>query len=188
MTHSFHPRFGILAALVLLAALSRLLPHPPNFTPVGAMALFGGAYFASRATAVLVPLIALWISDLLLNNIVYSVYFTSFTWFTPGSYWIYGSFIATVLLGIVLLRKVNLSNLLIASLSASVLFFIVTNLGVWFDSGLYPHTREGLVACYTAAIPFFQRTLLGDLFFCALLFGAFEMAQRRFPVLLVKTA
>ncbi len=183
-----NPRFGVLAVLVLLAALTRLLPHPPNFTAVGAMALFGGAFFSNRVAALLVPLASLWISDLVLNNVVYSEYNPSFAWFTPGGYWMYGGFALVVGLGILLLEKVNFTNLLAASLSASVLFYLVTNFGVWYGSSMYPATREGLVACYVAAIPFFGNTLAGDLFFCGVLFGMFGLAQRRFPALVPKKA
>lgn len=181
MKNLINPRFGILAGMVLLAALSRLLPHPYNFTPIGAMALFGGAYFANRVVAILVPMLSLWISDLLLNNLVYREYYTTFTWFTSG--WIYASFLLIGVLGMVLLQKVSVRNVLIASLSSSVLFFLITNFSVWLGSGMYPQTREGLMACYTAGLPFFQNTILGDLFFSGVLFGAFELMQRRFPVL-----
>ena len=183
-----NPRSGLLALLVLLAALTRLLPHPPNFTAVGAMALFGGAFFSNRVAAMLVPLASLWISDLVLNNVVYREYNPSFAWFTPGGYWMYGSFALVVVLGIVLLKKVNFMNLLAGSLSASVLFYVVTNFGVWYGGSMYPATREGLIACYMAAIPFFGNTLAGDLFFCGVLFGMFGLAQRRFPALSLKTA
>ncbi len=183
MKKLINPRFGILIIMVLLAALSRLLPHPYNFTPIGAMALFGGAYFANRLVAILVPLLSLWVSDLLLNNIVYSEYYPSFTWFTPGGLWIYGSFVLIGVFGMVLLQKVSIRNVLISSLSSSVFFFLVTNFSVWLGSTMYPQTREGLLACYAAGLPFFQNTIMGDLFFSAVLFGAFELMQRRFPAL-----
>lgn len=188
MKNPFNPRFGLLALLALLAALTRLLPHPPNFTAVGAMALFGGAYFSNRLAALLVPLASLWLSDLVLNNVVYREYNPSFAWFTPGGYWMYGSFALVVGLGIVLLRKVKPASLLAASLSASVLFYLVTNFGVWYGGSMYPATPGGLAACYVAAIPFFGNTLAGDLFFCGVLFGIFELAQRRFAALSPKTA
>ena len=174
--------------MVLLAALSRLLPHPYNFTPVGAMALFGGAYLANRWAAVAVPLLSMWLSDLLLNNIVYKEYNPLFAWFTPGGYWIYGSIALTVVLGGLLIRKVTVVRVAAASLSASVLFFVVTNFGVWISGGMYAKTFEGLTACYVAALPFFRNAVVGDLVYCAVLFGVFALMQRRFSVLLPKPA
>ncbi len=188
MKNLLHPRFGVLTGLVLFTALSRLLPHPPNFTPIAAMALFGGAYFGHRTVAILVPLLSLWLSDLLLNNLVYQAYYKNFTWFTSGGWWIYGSFVLIGMLGMLLLRKVTARNIALASVLSSVLFFVITNFSVWLHSSMYPPTREGLVACYVAALPFFQNTILGDLFFSAVLFGCFELARRRFPVLSVATA
>ncbi|MCU0354094.1 MAG: hypothetical protein MUD08_10220 [Cytophagales bacterium] len=183
MKQLIQPRTGVLAGMVLLAALSRLLPHPDNFTPVGAMALFGGAYFANRWAAVAVPLLSMWFSDLVLNNVFYRAYNPSFAWFTPGGYWIYGSILLTVVLGWLMLRKVTVMRVAAASLSASVLFFVVTNFGVWLGGDMYPQTFEGFTACYVAALPFFRNAALGDLVYCAVMFGVFALAQRRFPVL-----
>jgi len=188
MKTPFHPRFGILAGMILLAALSRLLPHPPNVTPVGAMALFGGAYFTRRIWAFLVPLASMWLSDLIINNIVYKEYNPAFTWIIPDSLWVYGSLLLIAGVGSVLLTKVKPVSLLTASVAASVLFFVLTNFGTWYlYKGItYPDSWAGLVACYTAAIPFFGNTLAGDLFFCAVLFGGFEIARRRFPTLALR--
>jgi len=178
-------RFGILAGMILLAALSRLLPHPHNFTPVGGMALFGAAYFTRKYLAFLIPIAAMWLSDLVLNNLVYAKmypeFYSGFTWM--GNLWVYASFILIALLGFGLLQKVKPLRLLGASLGASTLFFIVTNFGVWIGGLTYPKTWEGLVACYTAAIPFFWNTLAGDLFYVGVLFGAFAFLQNRYPAL-----
>lgn len=179
-------RFGILSMLIFLAALSRLLPHPPNFTPVGAMALFGAAYFNRKVFAFLVPLIAMWISDLILNNVVYAklypeFYGNGFVWF--GNLWVYASFAAIILLGSILLKRVKLMPLLGTSIAASLLFFLVTNFGHWTIDPLYTKNFSGLMTCYIAAIPYFWNTLLGDLFYVGLLFGVFELIQYRFPVL-----
>ncbi len=176
-------RFIALAAVVLLAAFSRLLPHPANFAPIGAMALFGAAYFHKKPLALLVPIVSMWLSDLVLNNVVYGQYFDHFVWFYQGCYWTYGAFIFIGVVGFVLLKKVKVANLLAASLSASVLFFLVSNFGVWASTAMYPHTASGLMACYTAALPFFKNTLLGDLVYSGVLFGAFELAQYKITAL-----
>ena len=173
---------GIIALLVFFAALSRLLPHPPNFTPVGGMALFGAAYFSRKYLAILIPLAALWISDLLLNNLIYAKaypeFYSGFAWF--GNAAVYLGFILISLLGFILLRKIRPISLLGASISASVIFFLVTNFGSWLANPLFPKTTSGLLAAYTAGIPFFWNTLFGDLFYTAVLFGSFALIQQKF--------
>lgn len=164
------PRFLILAGMIFIAAFSRLIPHPPNFTAVAAIALFGGVYFSSRYIAFILPLIALLITDLIIgfHNTMWAVYL---------------SFIIVVLIGMSLKNKKKIGNIFLASVSASVLFFIVSNFAVWLAGGLYPKTAEGLAICFTAAIPFFHYNLLGDLFFVGILFGTFELVKMKFPQL-----
>lgn len=176
-------RFGTLSVFILLAAFSRLIPHPPNFAPIGAMALFGAAYFSRKYIALVIPIIAMWLSDLVLNNVVYGQYFDHFVWFYQGFYWTYGAFVIIGLIGFLLLKKVKVQTLLIGSLSASILFFLLSNFGVWFSGTMYPKDLNGLLVCYTAAIPFFKNTLMGDLVYCSVLFGAFEFAQAKIPSL-----
>lgn len=176
-------RLTLLICMVLAAALYRILPHPYNFSPLAAVALFSGAYFSSSIAAFAVPLITIWISDLILNNIILKAYFHEFTLFYEGWFWQYGSFIIITLIGCLIKNKVKISNIIIASLSSSVLFFLITNFGVWFSFKTYPHTIEGLVACYIAGIPYFSHTLFGDLIFCTILFGSFELLQRQYGVL-----
>lgn len=154
--------------VILLAALSRLLPHPPNVAPITALALFGGAYL-SRGYSFIVPAAAMLISDYFLG-------------FHSGMVWVYGSFFAIGVMGLGLHRKRSVSRLAVASLSGSVLFFVVTNFGVWVSSQVtYPKTLMGLLECYAAAIPFFRNTLLGDAFYVSVLFGCFELVRRFFP-------
>lgn len=173
----------ILTGFILFAALSRLLPHAYNFTPIGAIALFGAAYFNEKKWALLVPLIALWISDLLLNNLVYSAFHEGFAWFTGGFLYIYGGIAMIVVLGYYLLKKITIGRVLGGAIGASVVFFIVSNFGVWVSSPMYPPTLEGLVMCYTAAIPFFHNTLAGNVIYCAVLFGGYEWLKYQYPAL-----
>ena len=180
-------RFGILSLLILLSALSRLIPHPPNFAPIGAMALFGAAYFSKKYIALIIPIIAMWLSDMVLNNVVYGQYFDHFVWFYQGFYWTYGAFILISLIGFLLLKKVKVQTVLVGSLSSSILFFLVSNFGVWFSGNMYPKDLNGLMTCYAAAIPFFKNTLMGDLVYCGILFGSFEFAQYKIPALKLKT-
>lgn len=180
MSEKINLRSGILILIILAAALSRLLPHPFNFTPIGAMALFGAAYFSDKRLAILLPFAAMWLSDLWLNNMVYASV-GGFQWM--GSPWVYGSFFLIAIMGLVLLRKVQVGAVLGTSVLASVLFFLITNFSVWMGSSTYPQNLAGLMLCYEAGLPFFGNTLAGDLFYCALLFGGFEWAQRRVPAL-----
>jgi len=165
----FNSRFTVLLGMVLAAAASRLLPHPPNLTPIAAMALFGGAYFADRRAALLVPLAAMFLSDLVIG-------------LHRGMPEVYGCFALTVCIGFWLRTRRTLLPVAGAALASSLLFFIVTNFGVWALGSLYPKTVEGLIACYLAAVPFFKNTLIGDAFYTAVLFGGFVLAERRFSV------
>jgi len=180
-------RFGVLFLLILVSAFSRLIPHPPNFTPIGAMALFGAAYFSKKHVALILPIVVMWVSDLVLNNVVYGQYFDHFIWFYQGFYWTYGAFFIIGLMGFLLLKKIKIRSILIGSLSASLLFFILSNFGVWISGTMYPKDLSGFVSCYIAAIPFIKNTILGDLMYCSILFGVFEFAQYKIPTLQLKT-
>ena len=173
----------IITGFILFAALSRLLPHAYNFTPIGAIALFGAAYFADKKWALLVPLLAIWISDLLLNNLAYSAFYDGFAWFTGGFLFIYGGIAMIVVLGYYLLKKITFGRVLGGALGASVIFFIISNFGVWVTSPMYPPTVEGLIMCYTAAIPFFHYTIAGNVVYSAVLFGGYEWIKSAYPSL-----
>lgn len=169
MTANTSRLIAILGAIVTAAAL-RLVPHPPNFTPIGAMALFGAAYLGRRPVAFAAPLGALLLGDLVIG-------------FYPGMWVTYLSFALVVLVGWLALSRISVLRLGIAATASSILFFLVSNFGTWALSGMYPHTLTGLAACYVAAIPFFQNMLAGDLFFTALLFGGFALLERLVPVI-----
>ena len=166
-------RARLLALLLAIfaAAAMRLLPHPPNFSPIAAMALFSGAQLPRRMLAFAAPFGALILSDALLGG------------FYPGMNFVYLSFALTVLIGWAIAGRKTILTIAAAALASSVLFFALTNFGMWLFSGFYPRTWEGLVTCYVAAIPFFQNTVAGDLFFAAVLFGGFALAERLMPAL-----
>jgi hypothetical protein len=177
-------RFRVISLMMLAAAFSRILPHPWNFTPLGAMALFGAAYYSNRILAFVMPLLALWLGDLVMYNTVYSSFHNHKLWLFPEVFpWYYLGFLLVVPLGFVLLKSVKLKSIIGASLSASVVFFLVSNFGCWLGSTIYPQSATGLFACYAVGIPFFWSTIGGDLFYCGVLFGAFELAKVKFPVL-----
>jgi len=161
-------RFLAIASLVVLAVIARLIPHPFNFTPVGAAALFAGAMLDRKRFAFIVPLASMLVSDAVIG-------------FHSAMPVVYGCFAAAVGIGF-LLRGRARSPLAVAAgaVSSATLFFIVTNFYVWATSALYPHTFAGLVTCYIAAIPFYGNQLAGDVTYAALLFGGFAFAERRF--------
>lgn len=179
-------RFSILALFILVAAATRFL-FIPNFTAIGAMGLFGAAYFSKKYWAFIVPFAALWISDLVINNVVYGAPGQSFMWM--GYSWVYLAFGLSIIVGMLLLNKVSPARLLGASLMTSVLFFLLTNFGAFLSPITpYPQNFGGLMAAYAAGIPFFWNTMLGDLFFTAVFFGSFELVQQRFPQLRLSRA
>ncbi len=172
-------KFGIIVGMVLLAALSRVLPHPPNFAPMTALALFSGAYcmsaFSSRTMSriatFLLPLIAMLVSDTVLE-------FTTGWGFHSGMPIIYGTIAFIAIIGMWLQHRLSVGNIALATFSGSVIFFVVTNFFVWFGGAMYPQTGAGLIACYTAALPFFGNSLMGDATYSIILFGGFAFAER----------
>ena len=176
-------RFSLLTALILLCAFSRIIPHIPNFSPVGAIGLFGAAHFSKKWQAFLIPIAATWLSDLFINNVIYAQYYPKFTWFYEGFYWQYGSYLIITLTGLGILNKINIPKVLTGTLASTAIFFLVSNFGCWIGSTTYPQNFGGLITCYAAGIPFLKGTLLGDLFYSGVLFGTFALAQYKFPVL-----
>lgn len=183
-TLKIKPRTGLLILMIVSAGAWRLLVsggHTPlgNFTPVGAIALFGGCYFADKRQAYLTTLLTLWISDVFLS---YFVYFHEWRFVYDGFLITYGSFALMVWLGS-WIRKVSVKNVLFAGIGAALTHWLITDFAVWMDGRLYPQTIQGLITCYAAAIPYMKNMLIGNLVFSAILFGLFELAQRKFPVL-----
>jgi len=157
-------------ALIMLAAALRVAPHPWNFTPVGAMALFSGAVLKDRRLALLVPLVALFAGDV----------FIGFHKLIPV---VYASFLLNVLIGRFFANRRTVLRIGAATLLGSAQFFLVTNLAVWWLLNSYAKTAAGLAACYLAGLPFFWNTLAGDACYAALLFGGFALAEQVFPAL-----
>lgn len=151
--------------LLVLGAGMRLLPHLPNFTPLAAIALFGGVYL-KREYALVLPLAALLLSDFALG-------FDSW----QGRLTVYGSFLLIGLLGLAIRRRKSLGMVVAGSLGGSIIFYLVTNFAFFYEPVMYPHTLEGVMSSYYNALPFFRNTLLGDLLYTGLLFGAYELAR-----------
>jgi hypothetical protein len=170
-----NPRTTTLVSIILAAAAFRLLHAVPNVSPIAAMALFAGAQFADRRMTFAVPLAAMLVSDLFLG-------------LHATLPFVYAAFALTVLLGTLLRGRSSPLAVLGAATAASLLFFLLTNFGVWLIWDMYPPTIEGLAQAYAAGLPFYRNTLAGDLLFTGLLFGGFALAQRHWPALRVSTS
>ena len=171
MTKFISSKSAILILTIIALAVIRLLPHPPNFTPIAAMALFAGAYFSSRWMAFLIPLGAMALSDLVLG-------FHGYTMLA-----VYCSFMLVVVLGIQLKKNISIASVPLMALVSAILFYLITNFAVWVGSPIYTQDFSGLVICYTAAIPFFHYSVLGNLIFTTILFGGFFLASLKLPIL-----
>jgi hypothetical protein len=164
-------RLWSLVTIVVLAIVARLIPHPFNFTPIGAAALFAGATLERKRLAFLVPFAAMLASDAVIG-------------FHSAMPVVYGCFAAAVCIGFALRARTRSPLALLGGAVASAtLFFFVTNVWVWIMSSLYPHTLGGLATCFVAAIPFYENQLAGDALYTAVLFGGLAWAERRFRAL-----
>jgi hypothetical protein len=152
-------------ALMIIGILSRIIYHAPNFTPILALALFGGVYL-KKGYALTVPVALMIVSDLIIG--LHDMIF--FTW---------GSIILISAIGLFVRKNKSFASLLGAGVFSAIVFFVVTNFGVWLFK--YPHTWQGLTQCYVAAIPFFRMTLLSTLAYGAVLFGSYELLAARMP-------
>lgn len=148
----------LIIGLIVFAILTRLIPHPPNFAPVTAIALFSAINFNNNLLKFFIPLISLIVFDIIVGFSLINIF-------------VYLSFIVIVLVGNHF-KKIKLISILISS----VIFFIISNFGVWIVG--YPKTVNGIIICYTAAIPFFINTILGDLFYSFLLKYTFNVSLK----------
>lgn len=169
--HTFNKDILFSVAIILLAALLRLVPHLPNFTPIGAMALFGGMYLEKKYAFIL-PLLALFVSDLLLG-------------FHTTIPFVYGSFILSGFIGMWIKKNRTGKRTVFGILLSSVLFFFITNFGVWLTSGMYEKSSRGLIEAFVMALPFFRNTIFGDLLYTTAFIMLYELYQtflRRYVV------
>ncbi len=173
MKNLITPRFIVLSLLVIAAALTRalpyLIPHIWNFTAIGALAIFSGAQFSNRGLAFILPLAAMAISDIVIGN--------------GFSLLVYLGFAAMVACGFLVRSKVNVTNVVLASFISASVFFLITNFAFFYPVTLYPHNISGILASYTAGLPFFRNMLIGNMVFSAVLFSSFYLLSKRYPVL-----
>jgi hypothetical protein len=166
----------VLYLYILGAILFRILPHPWNATPLGAMFLFSGATFRSKRNSLLVPLAALLLSDYAVEQLIYH---GGYHWFSPLTW---AAFLLIGILGWTLRGKFNWLGIAGMSVAGSSLFFLITNFGVWVGWSMYPRTTAGLAECYLAGLPFYRNALLGDLIWSAIMFGSYYWITQRKPV------
>ena len=157
--------FLIALSLISMGAILRVLPHPPNFAPILAIALFGGVYF-SRKIAFVLPIAAMVIADIFIGYYEFSLMF-----------FVYGSFLLCVILGFWLKKHKKWYTIGGAAIISAILFFIITNFAVWVFTPWYAKTIPGIIQCYLMAIPFFKNTLLSGLFYVTVFFGSYEMVK-----------
>ena len=177
---SLKPRLIAIVTIIIAGAFMRLIPHWPNFTPIAAMALFGGAYLERKYLAYLIPIAALFISDLIIGFYDYML---------P----IYLAFAITVTLGILIRQKLSAGRILGTAFASSIIFFLITNFAAWVGSPFYAKDFAGLMQAYIAGLAFFNdgsygisfflNEVLGTVFYSLIFFGVFYLARLRFPFL-----
>jgi hypothetical protein len=187
-TIKFNPRTVVLLVFIAITALMRILFNYnydisplANFSPIGAMAIFGGAYFNKKWKAFAFPLLMLFISDFVLHQTVFKAYGNGFLY--RGWSWVYGAFVLMTLVGMWLLRKVTINRFLFSVLICVFIHWTITDLGVWIGSKKYSQDVYGFTACLVNAIPYESRFLAGTLVYGIILFGLFEWMKRKYAVL-----
>ena len=163
----------LIISVIFLVSLTRIFPHPPNFTPILALAIFGGAYLPNRITAISLPIISMFISDLIIG-------------FHSQIFSIYATIILLSILGHLMKTK-NFKNFAITGFTGSLNFFIITNFSVWLGGSLYPLTIDGIIQCYIMAIPFFHNTLISTILFLTILFFGYSFAEKKISNLKIST-
>ena len=171
----------IASIFIIIGGIYRLFPHPSNVSPVAAMALLGGLYLGRNYLAFLVPIAALFASDLILNNTINRGFFPDQTGIILGAKYMiytYGAYLLTVAFGFLLHHKSAVHKIVAGTLISSILFFLVTNAGTWASGLIYPKTFAGLMASFTAGVPFFRNTLISNAIFITLFVTATEIITR----------
>lgn len=191
---NLQPRFLVLLLFIVVAGVLRItaageITPFSNFSPVGAMALFGGAYFADKWKSYVFPLLTLFLGDVIMSQTIYKAYATGILY--EGWIWTYLGFAAMVLTGQLIIKRVRITNVVAASVIAAIVFWLLADFGTWttahnidMTTGL-PFTKDaqGLVKCYIQGLPLVKNTILSNLVFSAIFFGLFEWMQNKIPAL-----
>jgi hypothetical protein len=172
----------ITLAVFIIAVFSRLLPHAPNFTPLEAVALFAGTFLLNKYVKFLLPIVALYVVDLVLNNTILRGFYpeeTGIVWYSDYMLWNFIAIVGIVLMGKYLTKKITLLSIGLTAVMASILFFTLSNIGVWVSSPLYTKDIQGLFTCFAAAVPFFRTSLISTLAFSYILIGGYAWIKER---------
>lgn len=170
--------------LVIIAAASRLIPHLDNLTALTAVSVLAGYRAKQQKALLLVPFFAMFLSDLVLNNIIYAAYTDGFVALSSSALFLYTPYLLLAGIAMIGLRKMNFMGYLGTGVLGAVLFFIISNLGVWLTSAYYPANASGLMMAYEAAIPFLRNELMGTLLYGTALYAAFSAVRRSVPEML----
>ena len=169
---------GIWVVVLMLAAmLVRVLPHPPNVSPMTAICLFSGFAVGVRLLSFLIPIIVIYGSDFVINNTISRAFLaesSEIIWWSDFMFWTYGSYLLIIIIGAISFEKIKTKNVMRTALISSLVFFLLTNFGSWISYPFYPKNAVGLMECYSAGVPFFRTSLLSDIGFSVLLFGAYR--------------
>jgi hypothetical protein len=187
-TIKFDPRTTVLLLFIILTAAIRVIFNfnyeispAANFSPLGAMALFGGAYFNRRWKAFAFPLLMLFISDFILQQTVFKAYGNGILY--GGWYWVYGAFALMTLAGRRILKIITIRSFIVSVLACLVIHWTITDIGVWHHSKIFSHNLKGYIDCLIVAIPYEWRFLTGTLVYGIIMFGTFEWMQQRYIIL-----
>ena len=193
---NLQPRFLVLLLFIVVAGVLRVtaaghLTPFSNFSPLGAMALFGGTYFADKWKSYLFPLAALFVSDVILMQTIYKQYAAGFMF--DGWYWNYIAFAAVVLVGQLLIKKVRVVNIAAAAVAGAIVYWLIADFGTWMSPTSidlttgqpYPANWQGLMKCYAMGAPYIKNTLISNLVYSGIFFGLFEFMQHKIPALAV---
>jgi hypothetical protein len=167
--------YTIIYLLIILGIITRFIPHPGNFTAIGAIGLFGGLYL-SKKQSLIIPLAAMLISDIFIG--FYNIYIMAS---------VYTGFTLAVLIGQYLKNKIRPVNIILGATAGSVVFFLLTNTAVWAFGTMYTHNLSGLLESYYLALPFWRNQIIGDLFYTGVLIGGYEMIKKLVPAISVQT-
>ena len=183
MKHLNQKQIKLLLSLVTVGIVSRFLPHPPNVTAVAAASLFAGAILNSRIFAVMLPMVIMYLSDFAINNTLMRSYFPNHEGLVLwSSYmtWVYIGFAATALIGFYFLKNRNNAKLAGGAVLATLVFWLLSNYGMFIEPGRYPQTFAGAIACYTLSLPFLLYSLIGNLIFTFAIFGIYDSVNERY--------
>ena len=173
-----------LIILSIILSIYRYIPHINNLSPISSIILLYPLINRNKIQNFTTIFVSLFISDLFINNVLYAFYNPVFVWFYSGFYWQYGAYVLVILLGIGLFKNnITLPKLVGSAIASSVLFFLISNFGSWLNNPIYTKDLAGLLTCYVAGVPFYQGTLLGDLFYSTILFVAYYVLQHKVSIL-----